>query len=72
MSQRRSQYADEEVADPEEAANNVVRYIIYRGGEHMNFTRSELVRNVIHKAGGKFEEIMNRVTKILRKVCIKA
>ncbi|CAG9766593.1 unnamed protein product [Ceutorhynchus assimilis] len=56
------------VADPEVVIQNVVRYIIYRGGEHMNFTKAELVRNVILKPGGRFEEIMNGVREILEKV----
>jgi len=68
LTQRTLEESFGEVVDPSELADNVIRYIIYRGGEHMNFTKSELTRNVIHKAGGKFEEIITRVRVILNKV----
>ncbi|KAH0999692.1 hypothetical protein HUJ04_008095 [Dendroctonus ponderosae] len=63
-----SQASQENVANTEETAHNVVRYIILRGGEHMRFSQSELRRNVISKFGGKPEEIIAKVRVILKKV----
>jgi len=56
------------IVNVDEVANNVVRYIIYRAGEHMNFTKAELMRNVIKKAGNKYEDIITQVRKTLQKV----
>ncbi|KAH0999686.1 hypothetical protein HUJ04_008091 [Dendroctonus ponderosae] len=63
-----SQASHENVANTEETAHNVVRYIILRGGEHMRFSQSELRRNVISKFGGKHEEVVAKVRVILKKV----
>lgn len=66
-----SQATAENVANTEDTAHNVVRYIILRGGEHMRFSQSELKRNVISKFGGKPEAVMAKVRVILKKVRCK-
>lgn len=77
MSQRRSggrksqlSQESEEVADPTEIVNDMVRYIINRAGKQSMITRSEFVRNVILKAKVKFDEIIQQVTNILNNVSV--
>lgn len=71
-SQRSTSQIDSE--DPnystEDIVNNVVRYIIFRAGEHLLFSKSELVRQLIHKSGDYFEDIMQRANGILENVSI--
>ncbi|KAJ8984457.1 hypothetical protein NQ317_012523 [Molorchus minor] len=52
----------------DEQANDLVRYIINRAGEHMAFKRAELKKNVLPKAGQLFQDIVTNATKILRDV----
>ncbi|XP_066150975.1 melanoma-associated antigen D2 [Euwallacea fornicatus] len=71
MSQRGSDtqtQSPKEVVDLQQAANNVVRYIICRTGDHLIISKSELYRNVIHKARGTYNEIMAKAQNILRNV----
>lgn len=77
MSQRRNggnksqlTQESEEVVDPTEIVNSMVRYIINRAGTHSMITRSELVRNVTLKAKVKFDEIVQQVTNILNNVSV--
>ncbi|KAL1509756.1 hypothetical protein ABEB36_004443 [Hypothenemus hampei] len=56
------------VIGTDETINDIVRYIIYRAGEHMNFTKGELTRNVISKSDKSFEDVINDACIVLREV----
>ncbi|XP_030766271.1 melanoma-associated antigen B10-like [Sitophilus oryzae] len=51
----------------EDTVNDLVRYIIYKGGEHTVFSKSDLMKNVIHKTS-RYEDIITRTNEILNSV----
>ncbi|XP_066246691.1 melanoma-associated antigen D2 [Euwallacea similis] len=76
MSQRRSgnrtqnnqSQSPKETVDTQEVANEVVRYLICRTGDHLIISKAELNRNVIHKSGGNYNKIIEKAQDILRNV----
>ncbi|KAF2881550.1 hypothetical protein ILUMI_24626 [Ignelater luminosus] len=56
------------VENVEELVNNCVRYVLYRAGNNLPIRKPDLQKNVLQHVGRSFDQILDKVTQILKNV----
>lgn len=52
----------------DELVNNCVRYVLYRAGNNLPIRKPDLQKNVLQHVGRNFDQILDKVTQILKNV----